>query len=115
MTHSTPIISHVMPYWLDVSQKARWSVLLRLLATPSVTKILYNTQVAMLAVDAACARCLPPNTHTGDLCAAFDPRIAVHLCDTTSSDEDLELRRICDRCGPSYRVPSYCSPLEMDP
>lgn len=82
-----------------VEEALRWSSLQRILQAKSITKILYHAQVAMLAIHSAgdgvgAARAWA----CGEDVAVFDPRVAHYLCDTTVTDEDLELKRICDRC-----------------
>ena len=85
-----------------MSNTATWKVLLELLQFKETVKVLYHTQVAMLAVHPVVVRFKKADSSfiggSGVLENAFDPRIAVYLSDTTSSEEDLELRRICDRC-----------------
>ena len=67
----------------NVRYEERENLMCYILQSPTITKILYNNQVASLLL----AQYLDPQR----ICNVFDPRIAAFLCDSDDSQEMLEL------------------------
>jgi hypothetical protein len=82
---------------IGVDEGSRCRTLMSILQAKAITKIIYHTQVAMLAVHSV-ADSMVAGGGGGGEANVFDPRVAHYLSDTTVTDEDLELRRIADRC-----------------
>ena len=76
---------------------ARVGLLVQLLADPNVRKVVYNAQLALLPLLA-----LAP----GLTCASLsDPMLAAYLCDSNSSEADLELTALLLKAGLQSAAP----------
>eukprot|EP00602_Paraphysomonas_sp_CaronLab_P012565 CAMPEP_0185040530 /NCGR_PEP_ID=MMETSP1103-20130426/38727_1 /TAXON_ID=36769 /ORGANISM="Paraphysomonas bandaiensis, Strain Caron Lab Isolate" /LENGTH=774 /DNA_ID=CAMNT_0027579881 /DNA_START=309 /DNA_END=2633 /DNA_ORIENTATION=+ len=107
---SEPAVAYFLPLknpsQVSVDRMATkcWVALWEIMACASV-KVMYNSQLALIPLHAQASCCDKGPLKFNSL---FDPRVAEYLCDTTASEQDLELRRICDRLKlkPSVTIPS---------
>lgn len=79
-----------------------WSTLESILLLPS-SKIIYHTQIVWFIITHSIESSTSPHKFRN----LFDPRIATYLCDSTLTEQDLELSSICGRFHHHYQYPNY--------
>jgi DNA polymerase family A len=94
----------VIPLNSKTSLEERWLAFLRILQNKESKKIIYNFQLALLPIFAACYGLREgfklDSDHSGDLKSirnVFDPRVAAYVCETDTQESGFEFSSLCNK------------------
>lgn len=103
--------SGALPMGSKTSLSERVSALMAILSDPTVVKIMYHAQVALIPllhlVNTHVSPRDPPEQHSPprfcleQVANVFDPRLAAYLCDSDITEAQLELESLLDKYSPS--------------